>query len=78
MCRDLKLSPSDLPFVAELISVAEGQRDWEASSIEQCAAWLCTQPVSLQRHLRRVAGYVDRTRLVDAQGHGQALGLLAV
>ena len=77
MCRDLKLAPSDLPFAAELISVASSQRDWEAS-IEQVLHGFARSLLVSSDVYARVAGYVDRTRMVDAHGQGQRLVYLRV
>lgn len=77
MCRDLNLSPSDLPFAAELISVAPEERQWEAS-IEQVLHGLARSLLVTNDLYGRVAGYVDRTRLVDGRGQGQRLVYLRV
>ncbi len=77
MCRDLKLAPSDLPFAAELMSVPPEHREWEAS-IEHVLHGFARSLLVSSDVYSRVAGYVDRTRLIDAQGHGQRLVYLRV
>ena len=77
MCRDLKLAPSDLPFAAELIMVDLDEREWEAS-IEQALYAFSRSLLVSGEFYSRVAGYVDRTRLVDGRGHGQRLVYLRV
>ncbi len=77
MCRDLKLAPSDLPFAAELIAVELAERDWEAS-IEQALYAFSRSLLVSGDFYSRVAGYVDRTRLVDGRGQGQRLVYLRV
>ena len=77
MCRDLKLAPSDLPFAAELMSVPPEEREWEAS-IEHVLHGFARSLLVSSEIYSRVAGYVDRTRLVDAQGYGQRLVYLRV
>ncbi len=77
MCRDLKLAPSDLPFAAELINVPSDHREWEAS-IEHVLHGFARSLLVSSEIYSRVAGYVDRTRLVDAHGHGQRLVYLRV
>lgn len=77
MCRDLRLAPSDLPFAAELISVAPQERDWEAS-IEQALHGFARSLLVTNDVYSRVAGYVDRTRMVDGRGRGQRLVYLRV
>ncbi len=77
MCRDLKLAPSDLPFAAELMNVPVEHREWEAS-IEHVLHGFARSLLVSSEVYSRVAGYVDRTRLVDAQGHGQRLVYLRV
>lgn len=77
MCRELKLAPSDLPFAAELISVSPDQREWEAS-IEHVLHGFARSLLVSSSVYARVAGYVDRTRLVDEHGRGQRLVYLRV
>ena len=77
MCRDLKLAPSELPYAAELISVAPEERDWEAS-IEQVLYGFTRSLLVPNEYYSRVAGYVDATRLQDGRGQGQRLVYLRV
>ena len=77
ICRDLKLAPSDLPFVAELIAVNPKEREWE-SSVEQVLHSFARSLLVSPDYYARVAGYVDRTRLVDGRGQGQRLVYLRV
>lgn len=77
MCRDLKLPPSELPFVAELIAVNPIEREWEAS-IEQALYAFSRSLLVSSDFYSRVAGYVDRTKLVDGRGQGQRLVYLKV
>ncbi|MBX3423944.1 MAG: hypothetical protein KF752_20495 [Pirellulaceae bacterium] len=77
MCRDLNLAPSDLPFAAELIAVKASEPDWEASIEQALYAFSRTLLVSGDFY-SRVAGYVDRTRLVDGRGQGQRLVYLKI
>ncbi len=77
MCKDLRLSPTDLPFAAELMSVPTEEREWEAS-IEQALHGFARSLLVSSELYARVAGYVDRTRLVDAHGNGQRLVYLRV
>ncbi len=77
MCRDLQLAPSDLPFAAELITVDPAQREWEASIEQVLFAFARSLLVSTENY-SRVAGYVDKTRLVDGRGQGQRLVYLRV
>ncbi|MDX1930713.1 MAG: ATP-binding protein [Pirellulaceae bacterium] len=77
MCRDLKLAPSDLPYAAELISVAPEESDWEAS-IEQVLYGFARSLLVPTDYYSRVAGYVDSTRLQDGRGQGQRLVYLKI
>lgn len=77
MCRELKIAPSDLPFAAELIAVDSKNREWEAS-IEQVLHSFSRSLLVASDFYARIAGYVDRTRLVDGRGHGQRLVYLRV
>jgi uncharacterized protein YPO0396 len=77
LCQDLHLSPSDLPFVAELIAVKQSEQAWEAS-IEQVMYSFARSLLVPREHYARVSGYIDRTRIVDSRGHGQRLVYLNV
>lgn len=77
MCRDLRLSPSDLPYAAELMAVAEDARAWEAS-IEQVLYGFARSLLVPSDFYSRVAGYVDGTRLEDSRGQGQRLVYLRI
>jgi uncharacterized protein YPO0396 len=77
MCRELKIAPSDLPFAAELIAVNPLERDWEPS-IEQVLHSFARSLLVSSDFYSRIAGYVDRTRLVDSRGQGQRLVYLRV
>ena len=77
MCRDLRLSPSELPFAAELIAVDPVDRDWEAS-IEQVMYGFSRSLLVSNEFYSRVAGYVDQTRLLDGRGQGQRLTYLRI
>jgi uncharacterized protein YPO0396 len=77
MCRDLKLSPTDLPFAAELIAVDPDEREWE-ESIEMVLNSFARSLLVSREHYLRVSGYVNQTRLVDGRGQGQRLVYLKV
>ncbi len=77
LCSDLKLAPSDLPYAAELIAVAEAEREWE-SSIEQVLYGLARSLLVPDDVYARVSGYVDRTQLKNGQGQGSRLVYLRV
>ena len=77
ICRGLKLAPSDLPFAAELMAVNPKEREWE-SSVEQVLHSFARSLLVPPDYYARVAGYVDRTRLIDGRGQGQRLVYLRV
>ncbi len=77
ICSDLRLAPSDLPFAAELIAVDPSEREWEAS-IEQALYAFSRSLLVSNDFYSRVAGYVDRTKLVDGRGQGQRLVYLKI
>ncbi|HBE70135.1 MAG TPA: hypothetical protein DDW52_18460 [Planctomycetaceae bacterium] len=77
LCQTLRLAPSDLPFAAELISVADQQREWEAS-IEQVLHGFARSLLVPAEIYAKVAGYVDHNRLTDDRGKGQRLVYLKV
>ena len=72
LCADLKLSPRDLPFAAELLSVAAEHRLWEAS-IEQVLHSFARDLLVPENLYAKVSGYIDGTRLIDSRGRGQKL-----
>jgi uncharacterized protein YPO0396 len=77
MCRELKLAPSDLPFVAELIAINPEEQRWEAS-IEQVLYGFARSLLVPTNLYSRVAKYVENTRLEDSRGSGQRLVYLRV
>ncbi len=77
LCTALRLAPSDLPFAAELIRVAVGEHEWEAS-IEQVLYGFARSLLVPENVYSKVAGYVDHHRLTDDRGRGQRLVYLRV
>ncbi len=77
ICQELKISPKDLPFAAELIAVAPEHREWEAS-IEQVLSGFARDLLVKERHYAKVSGFIDRKRLVDRDGRGQRLSYTRV
>lgn len=77
MCHALKLAPSDLPFAAELIAVKPQEHAWEAS-IEQALSAFAKSLLVSGDFYARVAGYVDKHRMLDSFGKGQRLVYLRV
>ncbi len=72
LCRALGLSPTDLPFAAELIAVDLEHRRWEGS-IEQVLHSFARTLLVPDDLYARVSGYVDGKRLVDGGGKGGRL-----
>lgn len=72
LCAELRLKEADLRFVAELVAVKESERAWE-SSIEMLLRSFALTLLVPERHYALVSGYIERTRLRDAQGRGQRL-----
>ena len=72
ICDSFKLSPSDLPFAAELIAVDPDHARWEAS-IEQVLHSFARTLLVPDDMYSRVSGYVDARRLTDARGRGVRL-----
>lgn len=77
MCQELQLAVSDLPFAAELVSVAVHEWEWEAS-IEQVLHGFARSLLVSSNFYAKVAGYVERTRLQDGRGAGQRLVYLRI
>lgn len=77
MCKELNVSPSDLPFAAELIAVKPEEQIWEAS-IEQVLHGFARSLLVTGNLYSRVAGYVEQTRLEDSRGAGQRLVYLRI
>ncbi|WP_068137526.1 ATP-binding protein [Roseimaritima ulvae] len=72
LCQAFKLSPTDLPFVAELLSVDPDHRRWEPSIEQVLHAFARTLLVPDDLYAK-VSGYIDATRLTDARGRGLRL-----
>ncbi len=72
ICQSLKLSPTDLPFVAELIAVDPQHARWEASIEQVLYAFARTLLVGDDLYAQ-VSGFIDSTRLTDATQRGQRL-----
>lgn len=72
LCNAFKLSPSDLPFAAELISVDPDHGRWEAS-IEQVLHSFARTLLVPDDLYAKVSGYVDSQRLTDSRGRGLRL-----
>ncbi|TWU06166.1 ATP-binding protein [Stieleria varia] len=72
LCQAFKLSPSDLPFAAELIAVDPEHSRWEAS-IEQVLHSYARTLLVPDDLYAKVSGYVDAKRLTDSRGRGARL-----
>lgn len=72
ICSSLALSPTDLPFAAELIAVDPEHRRWEGS-IEQVLHSFARTLLVPDDLYAKVSGYIDGQRLRDAAGRGQRL-----
>jgi len=77
ICSELKLTPKELPFAAELLAVAPEHRQWEAS-IEQVLHSFARDLLVPEKVYARVSGFIDRTRLTDARGYGRKLSYARV
>ncbi|HUG91542.1 MAG TPA: ATP-binding protein, partial [Planctomycetaceae bacterium] len=77
LCEELRLPEKDLPFAAELMSVAPEERDWEPS-IEMALRPFALSLLVPERQYALVSAYADRTRLRDTLGRGQRLVYLKV
>lgn len=72
LCQAFNLSPSDLPFAAELVAVDPEQARWEAS-IEQVLNSFARTLLVPDDLYAKVSGYVDGRRLTDSRGRGLRL-----
>ncbi|MBN8625710.1 MAG: AAA family ATPase [Planctomycetes bacterium] len=72
LCAELRLKEQELPFVAELVSVKAADREWEPS-LEMILRNFALTLLVPDHCYALVSGYLERTRLRDAQGHGQRL-----
>lgn len=77
MCTRLGVPVKDVPFAAELIAVSSTEREWE-SSIEKALRGLGLSLLVPERYYNIITGYVEATRLADAQGRGKRLRYLQV
>lgn len=72
LCAAFRLSPTDLPFAAELIAVNPDHGRWE-SSIEQVLHSFARTLLVPDDLYAKVSGYVDSQRLTDSRGRGLRL-----
>ncbi len=77
ICRELKLTARDLPFVAELLAVDPEFREWEAS-VENVLNSFARDLLVKEKYYAKVSGFVDQTRLTDSHGRGQRLSYTRV
>lgn len=77
LCDDLGLKAQQLPFAAELMTVAADERRWEASAELVLRSFALSLLVP-ETYYARVQAYIDRTKLVDGRGRGQRLDYLRV
>ncbi len=66
------IAQADLPFVCELVSVAEEEKDWQPAIESVLRPFALTMLVP-DRHYRLVSEFVETQRLVDRRGRGQKL-----
>jgi uncharacterized protein YPO0396 len=76
LCTELGLTAKELPFAAELISIHEAEREWEAS-IEKVLRGFALSMLVPERHYQVVAQHLDRSRLTH-DGRGQRLVYLRI
>ncbi len=62
LCSQLGVPPSELPYVGELLTVKEPERDWEGA-IERLLHNFALSLLVPERHYGKVSDWVDRTRL---------------
>ncbi len=72
LCTAFRLSPTDLPFAAELVAVDPDHGRWEAS-IEQVLHSFARTLLVPDDLYAKVSGYVDSQRLTDSRGRGLRL-----
>jgi len=77
LCEALRISPSELPFAAELVDVHPAERRWQ-SSIELVLSSFARSLLVPTEYYERVSHYVEANRLVDQQGRGQRLTYIRV
>lgn len=77
LCEDLRLSPNDLPFGAELMAVKQEESEWEAS-IELVLRGLGLSLLVPTVLYRQVSDYINQTRIRDETGQGLRLVYLHV
>ena len=77
LCRVLNLNPQELPFTAELISIASTEQKW-ARSIEMVLRGFALSLLVPERHYPAVSRYMNEHRLEDSRAVGQKLVYLRV
>lgn len=77
ICDHLRISKTELPFVAELIAISPDQQAW-ADSIEHVLHGFARSLLVPESHYQRVSRYIEGNRLIDSKGHGQRLVYLRI
>lgn len=72
MLRELELEAEALPFVCELVSVAEDEYHWQPA-IEMVVRRFALTMLVPEEHYRAVSRFVENNKLLDARGRGQKL-----
>ncbi len=72
ICTALKLAPTDLPFVAEMIAITPDELDWE-SSIESVLHGFARTLLVPDDLYADVSRHIDQNRLLDRNGKGMRL-----
>lgn len=72
LCKVLDLGETELPFVAELLTVHPDEGEWEAS-IEMALGGFAHSLLVPAEHEATVSKYVERTQLVDNNNVGHKL-----
>jgi uncharacterized protein YPO0396 len=73
LCRDLGLTPEDLPYAGELLDVVEGQSDWRGAA-ERVLRGFALSLLVPQAHYDKVAKWVNGRRLSFRGRDGRQIG----
>ena len=77
ICEDLRIDEGELPFAAELIEVASGDKPWE-SSVEMVLNSFALSLLVPERYHARVRSYLEENRINDERGHGSRIDYICV
>lgn len=74
---DLHITEYEIPFVGELIKVKDKEKQWEGA-LERLLHGFGVSLLVLEKHYRKISGYINARALTDKKNHGIKLDYFLV